>query len=170
MNHVQILKNTVLALSLTAATGTVHGAQARRPAGESAAGATVKVSLTAAGQSLTSSGAGRCTHADKAAIYGVMSEMWTVRQQADGRSTQLTVWRPMDGKEEMFSLSLSGAKELSVSTVRGGTVTGSGTVKFQARDKGGTFTINAKAKTGETVSGTIECSAFSAAVAEGGNL
>lgn len=169
MNHVRIFKNTVLALSLSAATGTVHGAQARRPA-ESAPGATVKVSLTAAGQSLASSGPGRCTHADKASIYGVMSEMWTVRQQADGRSTQLTLWRPMDGKEEMFSLSLSGAKELSVSTVRGGTVTGSGTVKFRAKDKGGTFTINAKAKTGEAVTGTIECSAFSAAVAEGGNL
>ena len=168
MNYGQTFKGAALAFLLSGATVTTYGAQARRPAGESATGATVTVSLTAAGQSVTSSGAGRCTHADKAAIYGVMSKMWTVRQQADGRSTQLTLWRPMDGSEEMFSLSISGAKDLSVSTVRGGTVTGSGTVKFQAKEKGGTFTINAKAKTGEAITGTIDCSAFSAAVAEGG--
>jgi hypothetical protein len=168
MKYSQVLKGAMVAFSLSAAT--VYGAQARRPAGESAAAPTVKVSLSAGGQTVTSTGAGRCTHAGTAAIYGVMSEMWMVNHQAEGRSTQLTLWRPMDGKEEMFSLSVSGAKDVSISTVRGGTVTGSGTVKFQAKDKGGTFAINAKAKTGEAITGTIECSAFSPAVAEGGDL
>ena len=91
-------------------------------------------------------------------------------EQGEGGSTQLTLWRPADGKEDMFSLSVNGSRNISVSTVRGGTVTGSGTVKFQAKDKGGTFTIDAKTKTGETVTGTIECSTFTAAIAEGGDI
>ena len=160
----------LLAFTLGAPAPPARGEQARRPAGSAAADVTVKVALKAGGQTLTSSGPGRCTHADKASIYNVMSQMWTVRQQGDGGSTQLTLWRPADGKEEMFSLSVNGSRDISVSTVRGGTVTGSGTVKFQAKEKGGTFTIDAKAKSGEAITGTIECSAFTAAVAEGGDI
>ena len=160
---------SLLALTLGASTTVTQGAQARRPAGSAASSVTVKVALKAGGQSLTSSGTGSCTHADQASIYNVMSQMWTVRQQGEGGSTQLTLWRPVDGKEDMFSLSVNGAKDIAVSTVRGGTVTGAGTVKFQAKEKGGTFTIDAKAKTGEAVTGTIECSAFTAAIAEGGD-
>ena len=45
---------------------------------------------------------------------------WTVRQERDKGSTQLTLWRPTDGKEEMFSLSISGPRAVSIATVRGG--------------------------------------------------
>ena len=113
---------------------------------------------------------GTCTHADKASIYNVMARMWTVQQQGEGGSTHLTLWRPADGREDMFSLSVNGSRNISVSTVRGGTVSGSGTVKFQSKDKGGIFTIDAKGKAGEPVTGTIECSAFTMAVAEGGDI
>ena len=169
LNHT---RTGVLVAVAVGAAAMAQAGQVRRQGGSSTAMVTVKVALNAAGQSLSSSGSGTCTHADKASIYNVPSEMWTVRQQGEGAggSTQLTLWRPADGSEEMFSLSISGAKDISISTVRGGTVTGSGTARFQAKDKGGTFTINAKTKNGDAVNGTIECSAFTPAVAEGGNL
>ena len=141
--------------------------QARRPAG-GAASATVKVALKAAGEAVEASGSGTCTHAPKAAIYGTLSEMWMVRQQGESRSVQLTLWKPADGKDSMFSLSVNGRKSLDVSTVRGGTVSGSGAVTFKPSGGGGTFTVDAKTRSGEAITGTIECSAFAAAVAEGG--
>ncbi len=156
----------VVVLCLSAASALAHGEQARRQGGH-AETVTVKLTLKAGSQSISSSGQGSCTHAPQAAIYNVPSAMWTVRQEGES-TTQLTLWRPADGKEEMFSLSISGGKDISVSTVRGGTISGSGTVKLTPKDKGGTFTINAKAKSGEAITGTIECSAFTAAIAEGG--
>jgi hypothetical protein len=159
--------SALVATSLSVATVLAHGAEARRQSPQ-AESVTVKISLKAGGQSLTSSGQGSCTHAPRAAIYNVPSAMWTARQQQGEHSVQLTLWRPADGKEEMFSLSLNGPQNINVSTVRGGTISGSGTVKLQPNDKGGTFTINAKAKSGEAITGTIECSAFTAAIAEGG--
>jgi hypothetical protein len=167
VNHNRLRNGAVVAMALCVATALVRGEQVRRQTPQ-AENVTVKISLKAGGQSLTSSGPGTCTHAPQAAIYNVPSQMWTVRQQQGEGSTQLTLWRPADGKEEMFNLSLNGGKNINVSTVRGGTISGSGTVKLQPNGKGGTFTIDAKAKSGEAVTGTIECSAFTAAIAEGG--
>jgi hypothetical protein len=95
--------------------------------------------------------------------------MWTVRHQEDGRSVQLTLWKPADGSAAMFSLSVNGRKSTSLSTVRGGQVSGSGTVTLAPAGKGGTFTIDAKGPSGETFSGTFKCEAFTPAIAEGGN-
>lgn len=167
MHHRHVGRTAALALVLGMAAAPMLAAQARRTGAERET-ATVKVALKAPGGAVTADGPGTCTHAGTASIYGVMSEMWMVRQQSGQNSTQLTMWRPRDGKEAMFSLSLSGARDVSISTVRGGTVTGTGTVRFDAKGKGGVFTVDAKGKSGDTVSGTIECSAFSAAVAEGG--
>ena len=167
MKHSNVRRGAVLALSLSVPVGLAHAAQARR-AGAQTNASTVTVALKAAGQPANGTGPGTCTHAPKASIYGVVSEMWTVRHAAGQDSTQLTVWRPLDGKDPMFSLSLSGGRNIAISTVRGGTVTGSGTVKFEPKEKGGTFTVDAKARDGQAVSGTIQCSAFTPAVAEGG--
>jgi hypothetical protein len=159
---------TVLAiLSTSGMTAVVKGGQVRRQA-PAPPSVSVKVSLKVDQQFMISTGPGTCTHAPKASIYNVPSEMWTVRQEAETRSTQLTVWRPTDGKEEMFVLSLSGARNVDISTVRGGTISGSGTVRLEPGGMGGTFTIDAKTKGGVTVAGTIECSTFTPAIAEGG--
>jgi hypothetical protein len=155
------------AISLLGATAMLNGDQTRRQ-GASVPDVSVTVSLKVNEQFMRSSGPGTCTHAPRASIYNVPSEMWTVRQEAETRSTQLTLWRPADGKDEMFSFSLSGGKTINISTVRGGTISGSGTVKLKPGGKGGTFTIDAKTRSGEAVAGTIECSAFTPAVAEGG--
>jgi hypothetical protein len=115
-------------------------------------------------------GQGSCTHAPKASIYGVLAEMWSVRQRGDARSSvDLTFWKPSDGSASMFSLSVNHTKSASVSTVKGGQVSGSGTVTLSTAAKGGTFTVAAKTRAGEAVTGTIKCAAFTPAIAEGGD-
>ena len=129
----------------------------------------VEISLKVAGQSYDVKGQASCTHAPKASIYNVLSEMWTVRQEQEGQSVQLTLWKPLDGSASMFTLSTGGKKNTSITTVRGGEVSGSGTVTFAPSGKGGTFTIDARGKANDTVTGTITCQAFTPAMAEGGN-
>lgn len=129
----------------------------------------MEVSLKLAGEVYDAKTVGTCTHAPKASIYGVLSEMWTIRHQDNGRSVQLTLWKPADGSPSMFSLSANGKKSWTISTVRGGEVSGTGTVTMTPAAKGGTFSIDAKGKAGEAVSGTIKCEAFTPAIAEGGN-
>jgi hypothetical protein len=128
----------------------------------------VTVALKVGNESYSSTAQGACTHAPKASIYNVVAQKWTVIQEADGRSVQLTLWRPANGTDDMLSLSVGGRQNLLVSTVRGGEIAGSGTVKLQPSEKGGAFTVNAKAKSGETIAGTIQCAAFTPAIAEGG--
>ncbi len=145
------------------ASGLTYGAQAKRPT------VPVEVSLKVGPATYSAKSAGECTHAPRAAIYDVASQQWSARHEEEGRSVQLTFWKPANGTAEMFSLSVSGKSNVSVSTVRGGQTSGSGTVKFQPSGKGGTFTVDAKGKAGEPVVGTFKCDAFTPAIAEGGN-
>ncbi len=156
------------AMSFVFAVVLVGAGQIRRtPPGSSSV--PIEVSLKVGADAYTGKGQGSCTHAPKASIFGVVSEMWTVRHQDESRSVQLTLWKPADGSAQMFNLSVSGKTNASISTVRGGQVTGSGTVTLAPSGKGGTFTIDAKGKRGEAISGTIACEAFTPAIAEGGN-
>jgi hypothetical protein len=158
-----------IALSVALATAEPRAEQVRRQTGQAPAATPVTVALKIGAAAYNSSAAGSCTHAAKASIYNVLSEMWTVRQEEEGRSLQLTLWKPSDGSAEMFSLSVSGPKAShQVSTVRGGAIVGSGTVTLKPLDKGGAFSINAKTKSGETIAGTIQCPLFTPAMAEGG--
>ena len=129
----------------------------------------MEVALKVANATYDAKGQGSCTHARQASIYSVLSEMWTARHEADGRSLQLTLWKPKDGSAQMFSLSINGKPNATVRTVRGGEVSGSGAVRFEASGKGGAFTVDAKDKAGASITGTIKCEAFTAAVAEGGD-
>jgi hypothetical protein len=156
----------IAAVAFTFATVLTQADQIRR---QGPAQVPMEVSLKAGGDVYDSKTQGSCTHAPKASIYGVLAEMWSVTQEADGRSIQLTFWKPSDGSASMFSLSLNGPKSTTISTVRGGQAQGSGTVALAPSAKGGTFTIDAKARTGETIAGTIKCEAFTPAIAEGGD-
>ena len=129
----------------------------------------MEVALKTSGIPYDAKGQGSCTHARQAAIYGVLSEMWSVRHEADGRSMQLTLWKPKDGSAQMFSLSVNGKTNATVTTVRGGQPSGSGTVSLEASGKGGAFTVDAKDKSGTSITGTIKCEAFTPAIAEGGD-
>ena len=129
----------------------------------------VQVSLSVGGKRFDASASGTCTHAPVASIYQVMAELWTARQSAETGSLNLSLWRPKDGSADMVSLSItSGRSSTNVSTVRGGTVTGSGKVTLAPAGKGGVFTVDAKTADGGAITGTIKCDAFAPHVAEGG--
>ena len=129
----------------------------------------IQVSLKIGGQAFESSAAGKCTYAPKASIYGVVSELRAVELSADGRSTNLTWWHPLDGSADMVNLSVSsGSGSHNISTVKGGQMTGSGTVKFEKAGNGGIFTVDAKTARNVAISGTIKCDSFAPHVAEGG--
>lgn len=147
----------------------------RRPAGSPSQQATVpaQISLKAGAQSYDFSGQAKCQHAPQASIYGAAAELWKVEHSGDGRNLTLTVWRPRSGGESMMNLSVSaGGQSYSVNTVKvgqQGSPSGSGTVSFAAAGKGGTFTIDAAAKGGVKIAGTIACEAFTPLIAEGGD-
>lgn len=144
-------------------------AQRRQP-GQAPAKQGITTSLKVGGQTIESSQPGKCTHAPVASIYQVMAELYSIEQSAGERSVTLTHWIPKDKSGEMFSLGVSGGNASHrVTTVRGGTPSGSGTVKFEKSGNGGVFTIDAKTKDGATITGTIKCDAFGPHIAEGGN-
>jgi len=132
----------------------------------------VSIALKVAGQPYNFSGKARCTHAPQASIYDTNAQQWRVEHNEGQRSLSLTFWRPASGSGDMFTLhcTISGKSYLvnTVKTSGGGTIQGSGKVTFTPSEPGGTFTIDATTTNGSTITGTIKCSGFSAAVAEGG--
>lgn len=167
MSQHRVCTSVCLAFVITAWTAAAAD-QVRRQSSPGPQTVPVNVSLKTGAATYSSNAPGTCSHAPTASIYGVLSEMWTVSQNAEGRSAQLTLWRSQKDAAETFSLSLNDKKSLTISTVRGGQISGSGTVKLEPSGKGGTFTIDAKTASGETVTGTIGCPAFTPATAEGG--
>jgi hypothetical protein len=132
----------------------------------------VAITLQVAGQPYHFEGKAVCHHAPVASIYNVMSEMWNLRQIDSRRAIALTLWHPQNAPNDMFSLSVQiGNKAYIVDTVKSGkgrAGVGSGKLSFTTSGTGGTFTINATAADGAAITGTIKCSGFSAAMAEGG--
>ncbi len=163
----------VLLLMEAALMTSISAAQRRAPAGSTEGKADVAVALRVGGQRYDFAGTAGCRHAPIASIYGVRAEMWTVEQSDEGRSLILTMWRPKESRGDWFSLSVSAAgKSYTVNTVTApgaGTVKGSGNITFSLAGAGGTFTIDATAATGGAITGTIKCSAFTPATAEGGD-
>jgi hypothetical protein len=145
------------------------GAQRRAP-GQTQANQAIQVGLKVGGATYQSSAAGKCTHAPVASIFKTVAEMWTVQQNAQGRSLALTLWKPKDGSGDMVTLSVTGGNfSHQVSTVRGGgATTGSGKITLERAGNGGTFSVDAKTSSGTPISGTITCDAFAPHTAEGG--
>jgi len=133
----------------------------------------VAIALQVAGQLYNFDGKATCQHAPMASIYDVAAEMWIIQQRDAQHSMALTMWRPKNKTGDMFSLTLnSGGRSYIVSTVKtsgGGNAQGSGSVTLKPSGAGGAFTLGAKTENGVAITGTVKCSAFTAAVAEGGN-
>ncbi len=153
----------------------MYAVQLRRPTSATPNDTAVQASLAlrVGGQPYEFNGKASCRHAPIASIYGVQAEMWSVQQNDGNRSLALTVWRPKGRTGDWFSLSVSsGGKSYAVNTVQAGrdaeTVQGRGTLTFTPSGSGGTFAIEATAAAGGTITGTVTCSAFTAAIAEGG--
>ncbi len=167
----RIQNKHVLTFAVALLMTSAASAQRRSPPAMPAEG-NVAITLQVAGQRYQFEGKAACQHAPVASIYNVMAEMWRVQQSDGQRSIMLTLWRPKTTSGDMFSLNVgSGAKSYLVNTVRvsgESAVQGSGKVTLTTQGAGGTFTINATAANGAAISGTIQCSAFTQAVAEGG--
>jgi len=151
----------------------VSAAQRRHvPTGQDDMKVDVSIALQVAAQPYRFDGKAVCQHAATASIYDVVAEMWTVQQSEGQRSITLTVWRPKNSPGNLFSLSVTnGGKSYVVNTVKvggAGIVQGSGKVTLTTSGAGGTFTVDARAD-GAAITGTIKCSAFTAAIAEAGN-
>lgn len=135
-------------------------------------GIDVSIALKVEGQTYAFNGKGECTYAPVAYIFGTEAQQWKVEGNNDQGSASLTLWRLAAGSVDMFSFYVTtGSKSHVVNTVKtsgGGKVDGSGRVTFTAAGSGGTFTIDAETAKGETIAGTMKCSAFSAVVDEGG--
>jgi hypothetical protein len=141
----------------------------RRVPGQAQSKQAITASLKVGGQPYESREPGRCTYAPTASIYSIVSEMWSVQQSTDGRSLTLTLWKPKDGSADMVTLAVTaGNSSQQITTVRGGSTSGSGKVTLAKSDAGGVFTVDAKTGGGAVISGTITCDAFAPHIAEGG--
>lgn len=164
---------SAIAIAVLASTMVTH-AQVRRRAEPSTESATVpmQISLQVGGAPYAFTGAGSCRSTPRASIYDLPATMWNVEQNAEGKSLTLTVWHPTSGATDMLSLAVTaGGKSHRVDTVKvgqRGSVEGSGTVKVDTSGQGGVFTINAAAKDGAKISGTIKCDRFTSVEAAGG--
>jgi hypothetical protein len=166
------IQNKIVHCFVVALTIASAASAQRRPAPAMPAEASVAITLQVAGQPYRFEGNGTCRHAPVASIYNVMAEMWGIQQSDGQRSITLTLWRPRSASGDMVSLSVvTGGKSYLVNTVkpdRESAVAGSGNVTLTTAGAGGTFTIKATAVNGAAITGTIKCSAFTAAMAEGG--
>lgn len=135
-------------------------------------GVDVSIALKVAGQTYAFNGKGECTYAPVAYIFGTKAQQWKVEGNSAQGSASLTLWRLVAGSADMFSFyAATGGKSYIVNTVKtsgGGKVEGSGRVTFTPAASGGTFTIDATAAKGATITGSLKCSSFSAVVDEGG--
>jgi hypothetical protein len=130
----------------------------------------VTIDLTVGADKYQFTGPAVCEHLAVGSIYDTPAERWTVTQDAAGQNLTMTVWRPRAGGENMLTLNISTAgKRYDVNTVRGGTASGSGSAKFAAAGKGGTFTIDATSNSGTKIVGTIRCEAFTASTPVAGD-
>ncbi len=170
----RIQNRIVLGFAIALTMASVAAAQRRRvPATPADTKIDVTITLQVAGQPYHVAGQAECRHAPVASIYGVAAQMWSVQQSDGQRSFTLTLWRPRNGSDDMFSLSVAtGGKSYLVNTGKAGgqsAVEGSGKAALTTSGLGATFTINATAANGAAITGTIKCSAFAAAIAEGGD-
>jgi hypothetical protein len=116
-------------------------------------------------------GEGICQHTPDGSIYEAPAALWSVRTSEATRNLSFSFWR-VKGQGDMLTLglTLSGASH-RVNTVRigaKGEPEGSGRATFTPSGNGGTFSIDAVASDGATISGTISCGRFTPIVEEGG--
>ena len=132
----------------------------------------VAITLQVAGQPFRFQGKAKCEYVPVASIENMVAEKWTASLIEPNRSMGLTLWRPKNRSGDMFSLNVLLPPEgYIIDTVRRGgkgSVAGSGKVTLKTSGAGGTFTIHATARDGAVITGTIQCSAFTDEMPEGG--
>jgi len=142
-----------------------------RAAGPNDATVPVQIALRIGEQPYRFGGEAICQQAAQATIYEAPAALWSARHADANRSLNLSFWR-VKGHGDMVTLALtiSGASH-QVNTVRigqKGEAAGSGRATFTASGNGGTFTIDAVAKDGTAITGSVSCGRFTPIVEEGG--
>ena len=101
----------------------------------------IKVKVVMGRVNYSEEGTGECASSTESSIYDVPATQWHATYGGGGSNIQhlnLTVWRPRDGAPAMVGLSLqSGEITHQISTVKGGTIRGSGTASVRPTGKGG---------------------------------
>lgn len=130
----------------------------------------VKMTVTVAGKTQELGGTGQCGHEPQASIYGTRAALWLIEYHNGASRISLSYWRPKaTGAEDQFQLSVTrGSASHVISTVKGGSPTGSGHSTFRPTAMGGRFEVSGKAGDGAPLQVTIECARFGGITAEGG--
>ena len=130
----------------------------------------VKMTVTVAGKTQELGGTGQCGHEPQASIYGTRAALWLIEYHNGASRISLSYWRPKaTGAEDQFQLSVTrGSASHVISTVKGGSPTGSGHSTFRPTAMGGRFEVSGKAGDVAPLQVTIECARFGGITAEGG--
>ena len=131
------------------------------------------VEATIGGRAYRAKGVGECTHTAQASIYDVAAAQTRASYSADAAGAlehlNLTLWQPNSGGPLQFSLAVrAGSAEHQIATVKGGTLSGSGTALLQRDGPGGTLTVDGKDAGDTDLRVVVRCERFSEPVVEGG--
>jgi hypothetical protein len=90
--------------------------------------------------------------------------------QGPTRHLNLTVWQPRSAAApDQFSFAAShGSTSHRIDTVRGGETAGSGSVALHREGAGARFEITGRDAEGANINASVQCTRFTAPVAEGG--
>ena len=125
----------------------------------------IQMSGTLAGSRVTFSGRGECHHSDASSIYDVPAAMWHASLSGGTGIDHLnvTLWQPKAGGPMQITLAAeAGRTHFSIGTVKGGTLSGSGTARVDRQGVAGTLIIEGKTATGAAVQLSVTCSRFAA--------
>jgi hypothetical protein len=153
-----------LVLGVAAETMSPASARAQQPV-------PMKVTVTVGGKTETLRGTGRCGHEPRAWLHDKAAALWLAEYPHgdQARRVSLSYWRLAAGDEVQFSVAVYGKTAAHrISTVKGGTLVGSGRATFQPTAQGGRFSITGKTQNGASLQATIECARFGGIAAEGG--
>ena len=131
---------------------------------------TVNAQLNVSGKAMSFSGPGQCSHTDDGSIYEAPAAIWSVQQDTNNKSLNLTLFRLKKGGD-LFNLSIGdGDANHNVSTVKvggNGQLNGTGKVSFMPAGAGGSFVLDVTTAAGKKITGKVTCSGFSPTEANG---
>lgn len=127
-----------------------------------AADGPLSVSLQVGAQSYSASGAGTCGRSEERdATRYVFRHNNTARDKQDRRFLYVTLQRPKNGGPDTVSLNVRvGERQYHDN--------GAAQATFEKNGAGGVVTVDAVARSGEKISGTLKCAAFTQTEAPGG--
>lgn len=131
----------------------------------------MRIVAKVADKTYVAKGMGECASSADASIYEVPATLWHAMYDGgtDPRSLNLTIWRPRAGGGDMVGLSiLIGDATHKISTVKGGSIAGSGTPKVQPAGQGGALSVTGVDEHGDAIELSVTCQRFDEVVAEGG--